>query len=151
MLDLVPFGRRHEWPDIVKEMEGMVKNFWNDFPFREGSTDLDIEWTPRLDLIESENTYEVKTELPGLEKKDIDISLDRDVLVVKGEKKMEKKESDKHYHRLERRYGSFYRSIRLPGEVKEDKIDATFKDGVLTITLPKTEETKKRIAHIKVH
>jgi HSP20 family protein len=151
MLDLVPFGRRHELPDIFREMEKAVKNIWHEFPFGETISALDLEWTPRLDLIESEAAYEVKTELPGMAKKDIDISLDRDVLVIKGEKKSEKEESGKHYHRREGRYGTFYRSIRLPGEVKEDNIDAAFKDGILTITLPKTEETKKRIAHIKVH
>ena len=151
MLDLVPFGRRRDWPDVFREMENAVKNIWQDLPFRETGTDLDIEWTPRLDLVETDEAYEVKTELPGLEKKDIDISIDRDVLVVKGEKKHEKEEKGKHFHRLERRYGTFYRSIRLPGEVLEDKIDANFKNGVLTITLPKSEETKKRIAHIKVH
>jgi HSP20 family protein len=132
-------------------MENAVKNIWHEFPFGETNTALDLDWTPRLDLIESEATYEVKTELPGLAKKDIDISLNRDVLVIKGEKKSEKEESGKHYHRREGRYGTFYRSIRLPGEVNEEKIDATFKDGILTITLPKTEETKKRVAHIKVH
>lgn len=151
MLDLVPFGSRHDLPDIFREMENAVKNIWHEFPFGETTPALDLEWTPRLDLIESEAAYEVKTELPGLAKKDINISLNRDVLVIKGEKKTEKEESDKHYHRREGRYGTFYRSIRLPGEVKEDKIDAAFKDGILTITLPKTEETKKHIAHIKVH
>lgn len=151
MLDLVPFTRRHDWPEIFKDMENSFKSLWRETGFRDVGVDFDTDWTPTLDLIESEGAYEVRTELPGLEKKDIDISLDRDLLVIKGEKKHEKEESDKRYHRVERQYGSFYRSIRLPGEVKNEKIDAKFKDGVLTIKLPKTEETQKRVAHIDVH
>jgi len=151
MLDLVPFRRRHEFPEVFKEMEDMFKDFWHDFALGEIGTDLDVNWAPRLDVIETEGTIEIKAELPGLERKDIDISLDGNVLVIKGEKKLEKEETDKHYHRKERRYGSFYRALRLPAEVVSDKINATYKDGLLTITLPKTEESKKRIAHIEVH
>lgn len=151
MLDLVPFRRRHEFPEVLKEMENMFKDFWHDFGLSEVGTDLDVKWTPRLDVTESEGNIEVKAELPGLERKDIDISLERDLLVIKGEKKHEKEESEKHFYRKERRYGSFYRALRLPAEVESEKIDATYKDGVLKITLPKTEESKKKIAHIKVH
>lgn len=151
MLDLVPFRRRFDVPDIFKEMEHMAKNLWEDVRFPELTTDIGVDWAPRIDLTESEESIEVKAELPGLESKDIDISVDRDILVIKGEKKREKEESGKHYHKVERHYGSFYRSLRLPVEVKMEKIDAKFKDGVLTITLPKSEESKKRIAHIKVH
>lgn len=151
MLDIIPFRRRGDLPDIFKEMENMTKHFWEDLRFPEMAKDFNVDWTPRLDLTESEDKIEVKAELPGLERKDLDISIDRDILVIKGEKKHEKEESEKHYHRVERHYGSFYRSIRLPAEVKVDKIDAKFKDGVLTIALPKSEESKKRIAHIEVH
>ena len=151
MLDLVPIRRRHEFPDVFKEMENMFKDIWHDFALGDVGTDLEIGWTPKLDVSETEGTIEIKAEVPGLERKDIDISLDRDVLVIKGEKKLEKEESGKHFHRKELRYGSFYRAVRLPAEVESEKIDATYKDGVLKISLPKTEESKKRIAHIKVH
>jgi HSP20 family protein len=92
----------------------------------------------------------VKAEVPGLEPKDIDISLTGGVLTIKGEKKQEKEEKDENYHRIERSYGTFTRSVRVPQEVQSDKIEATYKNGVLKITLPKSEEAKKKEIKIKV-
>ena len=156
MLDLIPSRRRfgqvsHELPDVFREMERMVKNVWQGFPFEEVASETGFDWAPRVDVSENEEAILVRAELPGLETKDIDISLDRDILEIRGEKKHEKEETDKRYHRVERVYGSFCRSLRLPAEVASDKIDAVFKNGVLTVTLPKTETAKKKIAHIKIH
>ena len=151
MLDLIPF-RRTGSPDLFKEMEELTRHFWEGFPLRDPTIGEGVDWTPSLDITETGKTIEVKAELPGMEKKDIDITLDGDLLVIKGEKKHETEEKDRCYHRVERRYGSFYRSVRLPYEVKDEKIDASFKDGVLTVKLPKvkTGETKK-ITHVDVH
>ena len=152
MLDLVPFRRHGGVPDMFREMERMFDEVRRGFPFHEMiTTESDVEWAPRVDIDETDKAIEVKAELPGLESKDIHISLDRDMLVIKGERKRETEESGKFYHRIERQFGSFCRSLRLPVEVESEKIDATFKNGVLQITLPKTEEAKKRIAHIKIH
>lgn len=151
MLDLLPVRRSHDLPGMFKDMDLIFKRMMNEFAQYDLGTDLDVAWTPRLDLIETKEGYEVRADLPGLDRKDIDISLERDTLVIKGEKKIEKEESDKHFHKKERYYGSFYRAMRLPGEVEAEKIDATFKDGVLKILLPKTEETRKKIAHVKIH
>lgn len=151
MFDLTPIKHRPELPSLFREMEKLFKNFPLEFPFKEFTTGLDTEWAPRLDVSETDDHIEVKAELPGLEKKDIDISLERDTLILKGEKKNEKEEEGKTFHRIERSYGSFYRALRLPTEVEAGKIDAKYADGVLTITLPKTEESKKKIAHIEVH
>jgi HSP20 family protein len=96
------------------------------------------------------NNIVVKAEVPGLEPKDIDISLTGGVLTIKGEKKQEKEEKDENYHRIERSYGTFTRSVRVPQEVQSDKIEATYKNGVLKITLPKSEEAKKKEIKIKV-
>ncbi len=85
-----------------------------------------------------------------MEPKDIDISLIGDVLTIKGEKKQEKQERDENYHRVERSYGAFTRSLRLPQEVRSEKIEANYKDGILKITLPKSEEAKKKEIKIKV-
>ena len=108
------------------------------------------EWLPSLDVSETKTELVVKAEVPGMEAKDIDISLSDGVLTIKGEKKQEKEEKEANYHLVERSYGSFLRSVNLPREVQGDKISASYKDGVLRITLPKSEEAKKKEIKIKV-
>jgi HSP20 family protein len=92
----------------------------------------------------------VKAEVPGLDPKDIDISLSDGLLTIKGEKKQEREEKEEDYHLVERSYGTFTRSIRLPKEVQRDKINASYKNGVLKVVLPKSEEAKKKEVKIKV-
>jgi HSP20 family protein len=108
------------------------------------------EWLPSLDVSETKNDLVVKAEVPGMDAKDIDISLSDGVLTIKGEKKQEKEEKEDDYHLVERSYGAFVRSVRLPREVLDDKVNASYKDGVLKITLPKSEEAKKKEIKIKV-
>jgi len=108
------------------------------------------EWRPALDVPETETSVIVKADLPGLEAKDLDVALRGDLLTIKGEKKEEKEEKTKSYHRVERHYGSFERSVRLPATVKADQVKASFKNGVLQIELPKTEEARQKSIHIKV-
>jgi len=108
------------------------------------------EWAPSLDVVETKDNYVVKAELPGMEAKDIDISLSNGILTIKGEKKQEKEEKDENYHRVECSYGSFVRSVRLPEEVKTDHINAKYKDGVLKVTLPKLPEAKSKQIKVKV-
>lgn len=151
MLDLIPFRRRHGVPDVFEEMEDVFKKMWQGSFLHDLTPDFESDWSPRLDVTETDAAIEVIADLPGLDKSDIDISLDRDILVIKGEKKEEHKQTDKHVHRVERRSGSFYRALRLPVEVKSEEIDASFKKGVLKITLPKSEEDIKKVAHIEVH
>ena len=109
----------------------------------------DKTWMPAFDITENEKEYIVTAELPGIDPKEIDVTLTDGILSVKGEKKEEKEEKEKDYHRVERRYGSFHRSFRIPGEVKSDKVDANFKDGVLRLTLPKAEEAKPKKIEVK--
>jgi HSP20 family protein len=103
------------------------------------------EWIPAFDISENDKNYLVTAELPGIDIKDVDITLSEGILTVKGEKKQEKEDKSEGYHRIERSYGSFNRSFRIPGKVETDKIDASYKDGVLKVVLPKAEgtETKK--------
>jgi HSP20 family protein len=102
--------------------------------------------TPAFDISETADEIHVKAELPGMDPKEIEITLTGDLLTIKGEKKEEKEEKGENFHRRERRYGSFSRSFRLPVEVKADSIHAGYKDGVLTVTLPKGQaETARRI------
>ncbi|MEE9402349.1 MAG: Hsp20/alpha crystallin family protein, partial [Desulfobacteria bacterium] len=91
----------------------------------------------------------VKGEVPGMDKKDINITVSDGMLTIRGEKKHEKKEENEQYHRVERRYGAFSRTMRLPHEVEADKVDATYKEGVLSIRLPKSEAVEPKKIEIK--
>jgi HSP20 family protein len=106
-------------------------------------------FTPAFDVSETEKELIIKAEVPGIDKKDININLSDGLLTIKGEKKHEKEEESENYHRVERRYGTFSRTVRLPFEVEVDKVDATYKDGVLKITVPKSEAAKPRKIEIK--
>ena len=150
MFDLLPSKRRGEVPSVFSEMDDLLQKMWFDFPFHNLGEDVDLSWSPRLDVSETDKALEVVADLPGMEKKDINVSLDGDLLTIKGEKKEVKETKDKHYHTIERRSGSFYRALRLPIEVQSDKIEANFKDGVLTLTLPKSKEAAKKVAKIEI-
>jgi HSP20 family protein len=112
----------------------------------------DLSWpaTPAVDLVETEKAYEVSAELPGLDEKNIEVKFADDVLTIKGERQEEKEEKKKDYYLHERSFGSFHRALRVPAGVDADKIEATFKKGVLTVTLPKTAEVQKAEKKIAV-
>jgi HSP20 family protein len=141
-----PFGGLDR---MEMEMDRLWDSFFEDRPTVRRRDWLG-EWLPSLDLSETKNEFVVKAEVPGMTSKDIDISLTEGVLSIRGEKKQEKEEKEENYHFVERSYGSFRRSIRLPGGVQNEKIKASYKDGVLKVTLPKSEETKKKEVKIKV-
>lgn len=101
-------------------------------------------WTPRMDLSETDDAFLIKVDLPGLKKDEITVNVEDHRLMVRGERKEERKEEKENFLRMERSSGSFFRSVTLPPAVKEDAIQAEFKDGVLTITIPKTEESTSR-------
>jgi len=107
-------------------------------------------WSPTVDISEDKDNVIIRAEMPGTKKEDVNISIQDNVLTLKGEKKQEKEEKDKNYHRVERSYGSFCRSFQLPTSVKTDKIKANYRDGVLNITLPKTEEVKPKQIPISI-
>jgi HSP20 family protein len=105
--------------------------------------------SPSLDLIETEGAVEVRVDIPGMEAKDIDIQVNGNLMTVSGERKEEREEKGKTYHRVERRTGSFSRLVTLPCPVKEGAVEAQYKNGILTVTLPKTEECKSRKINVK--
>jgi len=107
------------------------------------------EWVPAVDIVEGNNEVVLKAELPGLEPKDVTISIENNVLRLKGERRAEKDIKKENYHRMERSYGLFSRSFTLPATLDSDKVKADFKNGLLTITLPKKETVKGRT--IEVH
>jgi HSP20 family protein len=112
--------------------------------------DFGFEVTPAVDIVEKEKAFEVTAELPGLDVKNIDLQLSDNVLTIKGEKQEEKEEKTKDRYVSERRYGSFRRSLQVPSGVDADKIEASFKSGVLTVTLPKSPEAQKKQKTIPV-
>jgi HSP20 family protein len=145
---------RREWEypfgAFQREMNKLFDNFFGGFelsPWAPVDRRLAAAFTPYVDVSETDKEIRVSAELPGMDEKDIDVSLTRDTLTIKGEKKEEKEDKGKDYYKMERSYGSFTRSVPLPVEVDTDKVHATFKKGVLEITLPKTakaiQETKK--------
>jgi HSP20 family protein len=107
-------------------------------------------WTPRTNVTETKDGLTITAELPGLEAKDVDVAIAGDMLTIKGEKKQEKEEKDEYHHVVERTYGAFSRMVRLPAPVAADKIKASFKNGVLTVSLPKTEEAKQKAIPVSV-
>ncbi len=101
-------------------------------------------WMPNVDIQESEDAYEVAAELPGLTKDDVDITVENNMLTLRGERKWADEENQGNYHRIERAYGKFMRTFSLPTTVLADDVNARFDDGVLLITIPKAEEAKPR-------
>lgn len=134
------------------KMRGEMDRLWD--TFFEGRPRKNMmeggEWLPSVDVSETKNDLVVKAELPGMDPKDIDVSLSDGMLTIRGEKKQEKEEKEENYHFIERSYGSFTRSVQLPKEVKHEKISASYKNGILKVVLPKSEEAKTKEVKIKV-
>lgn len=113
-------------------------------------TELFNGWTPALDLYEDKDNLVVKAELPGMKREEIDISFQEGMLVISGERKYERKSEGTEPYRSERFFGRFHRTLALPKPVLSDQARATYKDGILTVTLPKTEEAKPKHIEVKV-
>jgi len=107
-------------------------------------------WAPAVDIYETEDSLVVKAELPGVDAKDIDVSIDEGVLSLKGERKLEKEVKEENYHRVERTYGMFQRSVRLPSDVDADAIKANYDSGVLKVSVPKVEPKKPKSVPIEI-
>ncbi len=134
--------------NIQREINRMFNNFFRNEP--EEDSLATAAWNPALDIAEHDDAIVVKIELPGVAKDDVKIVLQDNILTVRGEKKQEKESKGANYHRVERSYGVFQRSFTLPSTVNGAKVDAAFKDGVLTITVPKSEEAKRKEIEVKV-
>jgi HSP20 family protein len=109
-----------------------------------------MEWAPLVDISEDEKEYLIKADLPEIKKEDVKISVQDGVLAISGERKYEKEEKGKKYHRVERSYGRFERNFTIPADAEEEKVSAQFKDGVLLVHLPKGENAKPKSRQIKV-
>jgi HSP20 family protein len=134
----------------MRELEEMERRFenifgrsflpaiWRRFPA------VEMGWAPAIEVYEKEDKFVVKAELPGMKKEDIDISISGDTLSIKGERKAESEVKEEDYYCCERSYGSFSRSISLPSSIDTEKIEASYKDGVLEVSLPKVPEVKAK-------
>lgn len=115
------------WPGVISSYEGASQG-----------------WTPAVDIRETDNAFIAEAELPGLKKDDINVSIEDNLLTISGERRLERDEKKDNYHRIERSYGSFQRSFSLPRGVDATKVEAKFSDGVLKLSLPKSEVAKVR-------
>ena len=164
--DLIPWARHdeaarskamqpgtgeHPMAELQRQMNQVFESFWGkvdrplagfDWPFGEQA--------PRSDVVETAGGVEVTVELPGMEQKDVEVSLSGDTLTIKGEKKVERQEDKKGYYVSERSYGSVYRTIPLPSGVDTDKAEASFKNGVLIVKIPHSPEAKAKAKRIEV-
>jgi HSP20 family protein len=151
----------HPLESLRREVDRLFETFDRDLwrsPFRRSMVDIEPFWrrdsklaaSPAVDIVEKDNAYQVTAELPGMDEKNIEVKLDNGGLTIKGEKQEEKEEKKKGYHLQERRYGSFERYFTVPKDVDADKIEANFKKGVLTVTLPKKPEAQKPAKKIDV-
>lgn len=108
------------------------------------------DWTPSVDISETETAYVIKGEIPGVKKENVKVTMQDGMLTIQGERRQEKEEKGKKFHRVECSYGKFERSFRLPDDIDESKVKAEFKDGMINVTLPKSEKAKTRAINVSV-
>ena len=158
-----PAGAMQAWrpfESLRREVDRLFEDFtMNPFrlPFRRPAFDIEPFWQPEswvaapaMDLVERDNAFELTAEMPGLEEKNIDVRVANGLLTVRGEREESKEEKKEDFHLRERRFNSFERSIRIPEGVDLDKVEASFKNGVLHVTMPKTPEAQKPVKKIEV-
>ncbi len=134
--------------DVRNAFSDLFNRFFDDDFF---STDLArADWNPKVDVFEKDNDIIVKADIPGIEEKDLKVEVEDNVLTISGVKEEEQRTKEKNYHRVERSYGSFTRSIALPDGIHLDKVDADYKKGVLTVTIPKGKEAPAKKISVKV-
>lgn len=109
-----------------------------------------VDWTPSADISETDTAYLIKAEIPGVKKEDVKVTLQDGILTIQGERKSEKEEKDKKFHRIECSYGSFMRSFRVPDDADESGVKAEFKDGILNVTLNKSAKAKPKAINVSV-
>lgn len=148
-MNLVPWrrgGLMEPFQQLQREMNQLMQRFFGEAEVAEGRADL-VAWTPRVDVEEDDKQFVVKADLPGVDPKDVEVSVVDNALILRGQKKEEREEKKKNYHRVERFEGQFYREIPLPRGIDADKIQAKSANGVVTVTLPKKAEAQpKKIA-----
>ncbi|MFA6716669.1 MAG: Hsp20/alpha crystallin family protein [Victivallales bacterium] len=143
-------GYYNPFLDLQKQMNDLFGTFFDDSSSLLAAPDKCGAFTPKFEISETDKGIDVSAEMPGMEEKDIDISIENNILSIAGEKRFEEEKKEKNYHLTERSYGSFKRSFSLPDGIAVDKVGAKFNNGVLTMHLPKTEEAKKKVTKVKI-
>ena len=146
-MKLVPFFARADVPTTTR----LLEEFFNDLPFHGSVFEGRDSWTPSVDIMEKEGNLVLRAELPGLNEKQIELKLEGNTLTLRGERKMEDEDNKGTFHRVESFYGTFTRSFRLPDTVDAEKINAEYKNGVLTVTIPQKPEVRPREIPVSVH
>jgi HSP20 family protein len=142
--------------DPFKELEDVsnrLNRIFGRFPARAGSGQEMLtlaDWSPSADITETDAAYLIKAEIPGVQKEDVKVTVQDGMLTMQGERKMEKEEKGKKFHRIERSYGSFVRSFRIPDDADENSVKAEFKDGMLNVTLAKSAKAKAKSVNVAV-
>ena len=152
-MTLTRWNPGRELLNLEKEFSRLFNSFGNRFGSTSENGNEEYEnavWMPLTDITENKDNYVLELDIPGVPKENVKISYTNGQLSITGDRKQEKESKDKNYYRVERTYGKFYRSFSLPQEIKEDEIEAKFKDGQLTITVPKAEKVKPKEIAIKV-
>lgn len=147
MTALARWNPFQEMATLREKMDRLFEEMWRD-PFFSG-WDVGRPWTPALDFSETKDDYIVRLEAPGVKQDDIEVTLQNNVLTIQGKRERSEEHKDETVHRVERVYGSFSRSLTIPSGVKVDDISATYKDGILEIRLPKSEESKPKKIELK--
>jgi HSP20 family protein len=129
---------------LEKEFDELFSSFG--MPARESA---EMEWMPSADVLETKDGYRIDVELPGVKKEDVKVDLSNDILTVQGEKKMEKEVKEGNVYRAERSYGTFLRSFRLPGAIESEKVKAEYRNGILQLSIPKSESAKTKQIQIQ--
>ncbi len=152
-MTLVKWNPTRELLNVEREFNRLFNTLGSRFGLAESQENDEYEnavWMPLTDITEDKDNFILKLDLPGVSKEDVKISFNDGQLSISGERKQEKETKESKFHRVERVYGRYYRSFTLPSQIKTDKIDAEFKDGQLTITVPKAEEAKPKEIPIKI-
>ena len=143
--------------DPFKEMDELQRRFGSIIglspqrPVTNGKEDMTVaEWMPLVDITEDDQAYLIKAELPDVKKEAVKVTVENGVLNIAGERKFEKEEQNKRYHRIERAYGSFTRSFAVPDDADDSAVSAEFKDGLLTVRLAKSEKARPKSVEVKV-
>ncbi len=143
-----PFG---ELENVSKQLTRILGS---SFPARTGSGSSEVltmaDWAPTVDITETDTAYMIKGEIPGVDKEDVNVTIEDGIITMRGERKQEKEEKDKKFHRIERSYGSFLRSFRVPDDVDETAVKAEFKDGMINVTLPKSGKAQAKLINVSI-
>lgn len=150
-MDFLTVKPRYLIRDMQDEMSKMIESVFEDFGITENKKNKTGNyWMPAIELLEKNNEYEVKAELPGMSKDDVEVEISNNNIIIRGETKQEKEEKTENIYRSEFRYGKFLRTIPLPSEIKSDEAKASFKEGILKINAPKAQEETKKLNKLTI-